>query len=290
MAAVIDTTAPPIGGARKAARSAPGNRKGYWRRVVLLIAAIYFLGPFLAAFWFTIHDGAGVNLGAYTRILAAGGFSSVITTSLLLGLIAVVVTLLLMVPTMLLVQLRIPAARPVVELLSLLPLVIPPVALVVGVRDVLSWGNNSDYVQISDIFTALQNQQLPLILACVYVVLALPFTYRALDAGIRGSNIEVLVEAALNLGAGWATVLRRVVLPALRTSILNAGFLTFALVMGEYTVAKILIFRTFPVWLAQSANTDGRMQVALSLLSLVLTWLILFAVVWIAGRSRKAQR
>ncbi len=290
MAAVIEpVVVEGLPAPRTSAPNGPG-RQGLWRPVVLVIAAIYFLGPFLAAFWFTIHSGAGVSWGAYTRIFAAGGFSEVITTSLLLGLIAVAVTLLLMVPTMLLVHVRIPAARPAVELLSLLPLVIPPVALVVGVRDVLSWGNGSDYVQISDIFTALQNQRLPLILACVYVVLALPFTYRALDAGIRGSNIEVLVEAALNLGAGWPTVLWRVVLPALRTSILNAAFLTFALVMGEYTVAKILIFRTFPVWLAQSADTDGQLQVALSILSLVLTWLVLFAVVWIAGRSRKATR
>ncbi|WP_330180237.1 ABC transporter permease subunit [Nocardia sp. NBC_01503] len=264
--------------------------RAYWRWIVLGLAALYFIGPFAVAFWFTIHDKNGVSFRAYRRILSTAGLSDALGTSLALGLIAVVVTLVLMVPTMLLVHLRLQSARPVVELLSLLPLVIPPVALVVGVRSVLSWGNNSDYVEISQVFTALQQQPLSLILALVYVVIALPFTFRALDAGIRGSRIEVLVEAAQNLGAGWFTVLWRVVLPALRTSILNAAFLTFALVMGEYTIAKILIFRTFPVWLAQSANTDGQLQVALSILSLVLTWLILLIVVSIAGRSRKASR
>ncbi|WP_084515024.1 ABC transporter permease [Nocardia acidivorans] len=264
--------------------------RAYWRWIVLGLAALYFIGPFAVAFWFTIHDKNGVSLRAYTRILSTAGLSDALGTSLALGLVAVAITLVLMVPTMLLVHLRLQSARPVVELLSLLPLVIPPVALVVGVRSVLSWGNNSDYVEITQVFTALQKQPLSLILALVYVVIALPFTFRALDAGIRGSRIDVLVEAAQNLGAGWFTVLWRVVLPALRTSILNAAFLTFALVMGEYTIAKILIFRTFPVWLAQSANTDGQLQVALSILSLVLTWLILLIVVSIAGRSRKASR
>ncbi|MET9490560.1 MULTISPECIES: ABC transporter permease [unclassified Nocardia] len=273
---------------RSTRRIAPPT--AYWRWIVLGLAAIYFIGPFAVAFWFTINDKNGVSFRVYTRILSANGLSGTLGTSLVLGLIAVVITLVLMVPTMLLVHLRLPAARPLVELLSLLPLVIPPVALVVGVRSVLSWGNNSDYVEVSQVFTALQQQPLSLILALEYVVIALPFTFRALDAGIRGSRIGVLVEAAQNLGAGWTIVMWRVVLPALRTSLLNAAFLTFALVMGEYTIAKILIFRTFPVWLAQSANSDGQLQVALSILSLVLTWLLLLVVVSIAGRSRKAPR
>ncbi|MFB8002653.1 ABC transporter permease [Nocardia sp. NPDC056000] len=293
MATVTDP-AVVLGGAAGQPNSGP--RRGisrptaYWRWIVLGLAGLYFIGPFAVAFWFTIHDKNGVSFRAYGHILSAGGLTDALGTSLALGLIAVVITLVLMVPTMLLVHLRLPAARPLVELLSLLPLVIPPVALVVGVRSVLSWGNNSDYVEVTQVFTALQRQPLSLILALVYVVIALPFTFRALDAGIRGSRIDVLVEAAQNLGAGWFTVLWRVVLPALRTSILNAAFLTFALVMGEYTIAKILIFRTFPVWLAQSANTDGQLQVALSILSLVLTWLVLLIVVSIAGRSRKESR
>lgn len=293
MATVTDP-AVVLGGA--AGQPNSGSRRGisrptaYWRWIVLGLAGLYFIGPFAVAFWFTIHDKNGVSFRAYGHILSAGGLTDALGTSLALGLIAVVITLVLMVPTMLLVHLRLPAARPLVELLSLLPLVIPPVALVVGVRSVLSWGNNSDYVEVTQVFTALQRQPLSLILALVYVVIALPFTFRALDAGIRGSRIDVLVEAAQNLGAGWFTVLWRVVLPALRTSILNAAFLTFALVMGEYTIAKILIFRTFPVWLAQSANTDGQLQVALSILSLVLTWLVLLIVVSIAGRSRKESR
>ncbi|MFB7716172.1 ABC transporter permease [Nocardia sp. NPDC056100] len=293
MATVTDP-AVVLGGAAGQPNSGP--RRGisrptaYWRWIVLGLAGLYFIGPFAVAFWFTIHDKNGVSFRAYGHILSAGGLTDALGTSLALGLIAVVITLVLMVPTMLLVHLRLPAARPLVELLSLLPLVIPPVALVVGVRSVLSWGNNSDYVEVTQVFTELQRQPLSLILALVYVVIALPFTFRALDAGIRGSRIDVLVEAAQNLGAGWFTVLWRVVLPALRTSILNAAFLTFALVMGEYTIAKILIFRTFPVWLAQSANTDGQLQVALSILSLVLTWLVLLIVVSIAGRSRKESR
>ncbi|MCZ4554888.1 putative spermidine/putrescine transport system permease protein [Rhodococcus sp. PvR044] len=297
-APVAPSTVTPTAGA-PAPTAAPPQSRGrvrrdgppvrFWRGVVLGLAGLYFLGPVLVAFWFTVDGADGPSLAAYTRIFTATGFVDAMTSSLLLGLISVAITLALMVPTMLLVHLRLPRARPYVEVFSLLPLVIPPVALVVGVRGVLGWGNGSEFVEVSAVFTALQDKSLPLVLALMYVVIALPFTYRSLDAGLRGSKVTVLVEAALNLGARWPTVLWRVVLPALRTSLLNAGFLAFALVMGEYTIAKILIFPTFPVWLAQSGATDGQLQVALALLSLAVTWALLLIVVAVAGRTRKAK-
>lgn len=283
---IADSAVAP-GKGRDTSKNGPPVR--YWRGIVLTIAALYFLGPALVAFWFTVDGAYGLNLAAYTRIFSAPGFADSMTSSLLLGVIAVTITLGIMIPTMLIVHLELPKMRGYVEAFSLLPLVIPPVALVVGVRGVLGWGNGSEYLEISSFFTALQDKSLPLVLALMYVVIALPFTFRSLDAGLRGSKVTVLVEAAQNLGARWPTVLWRVVLPALRTSILNGAFLAFALVMGEYTIAKILIFPTFPVWLAQSGATDGQLQVALSLLSLVFTWALLLIAVAVAGRTSKAR-
>lgn len=287
------TTMPDASPARRRRAGKNGPPVRYWRGLVLGLAALYFLGPALVAFWFTVSGGngvGGVSLSAYTRIFSAPGFRDSITTSLLLGVIAVAITLAIMVPTMLIVHLKLPKMRGWVEGFSLLPLVIPPVALVVGVRGILGWGNTSEFVEVTALFTALQDKSLPLVLALMYVVIALPFTFRSLDAGLRGSKVTVLVEAAQNLGARWPTVLWRVVLPALRTSILNGAFLAFAMVMGEYTIAKILIFPTFPVWLAQSGATDGQLQVALSLLSLVFTWALLLIVVAVAGWTSKARK
>ena len=52
-----------------------------------------------------------------------------------------------------------------------------------------------------------------LTLTFVYVVLVLPYAYRAIDAGLSGDRRATLAEAARRLGAGWATVIVRVVLP-----------------------------------------------------------------------------
>jgi len=110
------------------------------------------------------------------------------------------------------------------------------------------------------------------------VVLALPFVYRALDAGVRGADLRTLTEAARNLGAPWPRVLTSVVLPVLRTSVLNASFLTFALVMGEYTIAVILGFETFPTWIVRISGSQPQLSVAVSVLSLLVTWMMLLLI------------
>jgi putative spermidine/putrescine transport system permease protein len=282
MVAVVPTTAPT---------STPRRRRSrIGRTIVFTVAGLYFLAPVAAAFWFSVDNGkTGFTLHAYTSVFDAPGFATAFGTSLKLAIITVVLTLVLMVPTMLMVHLRHPRLRSMIEVLCLLPLVIPPVVLVVGVRTVLGWGPDQlAGTPLQGFFNGLQNSSPPWILALEYVILALPFTYRALDAGLRSSGVTTLVEAARNLGSSWPTVIMRVVLPTLRTSVLNAAFLAFALVLGEFTIANILLYQTFTVWILQFNDTDGQLSVGLSLLSLFITWLLLLLIALAGGgRTRK---
>jgi putative spermidine/putrescine transport system permease protein len=256
------------------------RRGGAWRWPVLLVLGLYFVVPVAAAVWFTVRrPGGGVTASAYTGIPGAAGFADAFGRSLVLALLTVVLVLLLMVPTVVLVELRLRRLRTTVELLTLLPLVLPPIALVVGVRSVLEWA--PDYflnTPLASVFFALQEPGLPWILVLVYGVLALPFVYRALDAGVRGVDLRTLTEAARGLGASWPRVLSSVVLPVLRTSVLNAAFLTVALVLGEFTVASILGFTTFPTWIVQVAGSEPQLSVSVSILSLAVTWGLLLLI------------
>jgi len=274
-----------ITGPRRARTMRPG------RAAVLLVSAVYFLGPLVAAFWFSVKNTGGITLHAYTQMFSAPGFTAALTLSFELAGIAVVVTIALMLPTMLLVQLRFPRVTGLVETLSLFPLVIPPVVLVVGVGKVLSWGSSGDQSGLKgQVFNQLLNSHPPFVLAFEYVILALPFTYRAIAAGLRGADVRTLVEAAQNLGASWPAVVLRVVLPTMRTSLLNAAFLTFALSFGEFTIASILQYQPFAVWLLQFNGADGQLTVALSLMSLLLTWGLLLLLTAVAGRDPSARR
>jgi putative spermidine/putrescine transport system permease protein len=252
---------------------------GAWRFAVLAVLGVYFLVPIAASVWFTVRSPDGVTARHYAEIPSAEGFTEAFTRSLALAALTVVIALVLMVPTVVLVELRLRRLRTTVEILTLLPLVLPPIALVVGVRSVLEWA--PEYflnTPLADAFFALQEPALPWILVLVYVVLALPFVFRALDAGVRGSDLRTLTEAARNLGASWPRVLLSVVLPVLRTSVLNASFITFALVLGEFTVANILGFETFPTWILRISGSQPQLSVAVSVLSLLVTWMLLLMI------------
>jgi len=258
--------------------------------LMIVLCALYFIVPIAASFAFTVRRaGGGVSGDAYAHIVSTDGFTDALRLSLILAGLTVVGALAITVPAMLVVTLRLPRLRPVVEGLSLVPLVIPPIALVVGVRDVLSLGPNQlAGTPLGDTLVSSQNPNLPIVLVIVYIVLALPFVYRSLESGMRVLDVRTLVDAARGLGANWATVIFRVLLPNLRSAVLGAAFLTIAMVLGEFTVASILYFQTLPTWLLKIAGEHGQESVAVSVASLIFTWLLLLAVSLI-DRRRPAR-
>jgi putative spermidine/putrescine transport system permease protein len=112
----------------------------------------------------------------------------------------------------------------------------------------------------------------------LYAVLAMPFAYRSLDAGLRAIPLTTLVEASRSLGGGWGTTLVRVLLPNLHSALLSATVLTVALVLGEFTMASLDQYETFPVWIVVFDQDDAHVSVAVSLLSLVITWVLLLLI------------
>jgi putative spermidine/putrescine transport system permease protein len=261
-----------VAGIERAGRAAPAptrravKRRSYpvWRWVILLAAGIYFLIPLYAALRF-----AGIS--SFGQVFHQAGFSTALELSLKLAVVTTVLTLVLMVPTTIYVHLRLPGLRPLFESITILPIVIPPVVLILGVLQV----------------SPANLKGTPYLLALVYVVLAMPFAYRSLDAGLRALDLKTLVDASNSLGAKWPTTLWRVVLPNLRSGLLSATVLTVALVLGEFTMASLDQYQTFPVWIVAFDQTSGPVSVAASLFALFVTWIFLLAIATIGGRRAR---
>ncbi|MFK0111811.1 ABC transporter permease [Streptomyces sp. NPDC091217] len=262
-----------------------------WRWAVLGLAALYFLIPMGASVLFTVDvPGQGITFDAYTQIVSADGFLSSLLLSLELAVATIAVVLLLMVPAVVALRLSAPKLRPVVEIVCSLPLVVPPIAFVAGIVTVLKWGpDHLSRTPLFETFVAVQNPTFPVVLVLAYVVMALPFVYRSLDAGLRAIDVRTLVEAARSCGANWPQALVRAVLPNLRGALLNASFLTLALVLGEFTVAQLLGFQPFAVWIYNVGGSQAQMSVAVSVLSLLVTWALLLALAGAGGRDRTAS-
>ncbi|MET7870184.1 ABC transporter permease [Streptomyces cyaneofuscatus] len=270
-------TTVPAATASAPAKAARRSRPRYWRGAVLAIAGLYFVTPLVSSFVFTVHvPNQGLTFEAYTGILSADGFTESLFLSHSLAAATIALALLLVVPALVAVRLGPPRLRAVVEIVCMLPLVVPPIALVTGIATVLRWGpEHFSRTPLYQTFLAVQNESFPVVLVLAYTVLALPFVHRSLDAGLRAVDVPTLVEAARNCGASRLQVIVSVILPNLRSSLAGASFLTLALVLGEYTVASLLGFRPFAVWIVTVSGAEARMSVAVSLLSLLITWALL---------------
>jgi len=253
----------PLVPASRRRRSLPA-----WRWVVLLITAVYFLLPLWGALRFS-------GISAFSGVIGEAGFGSSLWLSVRLAIVTTAITLALMVPTAVYVHLRLPHLRRVLDSVTILPIVIPPVVLIIGV------------LQITKVTPSLQES--PYLLALEYVILSMPFAYRSIDAGLRALDLKTLTEASSNLGAGWVVTLWRVILPNLTTALLSATVLTVALVLGEYTMATLDLFQTFPVWIVVNDQVSAQVSVAASLLALFVTWLVLMLITLIGTRQSRRR-
>jgi putative spermidine/putrescine transport system permease protein len=287
----LDAVQPPavLEAKRPRRRAFDLRRVRWWRVITLGVLAIYFIVPLAATFWFTVYTPGthSFSLSPYGQMFSSAGFLASVRMTVEVALLTIVILYALLIPAMIAVQLRLPKLRPVLESLAMVPLVLSPVALVVGVQTVLGWGTSgSPGTPLFQLAVDLQNQSFPLILPIVYVVIALPFAYRSLDAGMRSVDLKTLVEASRGLGASWPVTIWRAVIPNLRTGLLSGAILTLALVFGEYTISSILQFLPFSVWIVQDGQgaTSGQLAPAVSLLSLLLSWAVLFLVSFLGGR------
>ncbi len=243
-----------------------------WRFIVLAIAGVYFLIPLWAAFRFSVWTGSGRGwtASAYTQLVQSQGFGSAFWLSVQLALITTGLTLVIMVPTTIYVHLRLPRLRRVMDFVTVLPIVIPPVVLILGVLQV----------------APARLKATPFLLALIYVVLAMAFAFISLAAGLRAIDTHTLVDASRSLGGGWWTTLRKVLLPNMRVAVLSATVLTVALVLGEYTMASLDQYETFPVWIVAFEQENAHVSVAASLLALFVTWVVLMMISYF-GRARR---
>jgi putative spermidine/putrescine transport system permease protein len=253
------------------------RHRRWWRAVVLLLAGAYFLIPMYAGLKIAFQNSARhFSFQAFRNLPSAPGFTAALTLSLKLAVATMVISTLLMVPTAIYVHVRLPQLRRVMDIVTVLPIVIPPIILIIGVTGVYPlWAKASPYL-----------------LSFMYVILAMPFVYRSLDAGLGAIDLKTLTEASRSLGGNWLKTMWRVVLPNIRPALLSATVLTLALVFGEYTMASLDLWQTIPVWIVQfQVSSDGNIQVAASMLGLVGTWLLLLAVVSLdRSQSRRTRR
>ena len=240
-----------------------------WRWSIISVVGAYLMVPLYAMFDFSTKpfgfQDKGRTFRAWQIIPSQPDLMISIARSLITAAIVMSLILFLIVPTAIWVHLKLPLLRRPFELLCLLPLAIPAIVIVVGIAPLYRW-------------ISIHLTESPITLSGVYSMLILPYTYRSLSAALDAVDIHTLAEAARTLGANTSRVIFGIIMPTIKTGIINGSFIAIALVMGEFTISNILNYKTFQVVIAQIGLNSGSIAVAVSLASLIFVLTLLLII------------
>jgi len=243
----------------------------------LLLLTLFVFIPMISAFEYSIRTPLKGSYG-FTHYLWAireeEFFHYIFRSGWLAGL-TVLITLFILFPTITWLHVIKSPVRPLIDGISLLPLVIPVVAFAVGAQ--ISF---PEFVQN----TVLE-------LPFLYFVLSLPYAYRSLDIGLNSIPLKTISEAARSSGASWIKTITTVIVPVIRSSVMATIALTFALSIGEYTLTVLLHWDTFPTWVTYIAQDNILGAVAISMMSLIIPFLVLTIItLFIPDRSKQERK
>ncbi|PWK71743.1 ABC transporter permease [Aminobacter sp. AP02] len=237
----------------------------FWAWLVFALGTAYFFIPLIATFEFSLRMRRGeYSFDAYRVVLGDARFQETFAYSVTVAVFTIILGVLLVVPTAYWIRLRMPQLRPIVEFITLLPLVIPAIVIVFGY--IRMYGSNSPLPFLGSA------RGTDALLVIGYATLALPYMYRAVDTGLRTIDVRTLTEAAQILGAGWITIIARVILPNVLIAVLSGAFLTFAIVIGEFTLASLLNRPAFGPYLQNIGANRAYEPAALAVIAFAITW------------------
>ena len=253
----------------------------FWAWTAFIVGAAYFFIPLIATLEFSLRMRRGeYSFDAYQVVLGDPRFQATFTYSVVVAIFTIILGVLVVVPTAYWIRLRMPYLRPLVEFITLLPLVIPAIVIVFGY--IRMYGSNSPLPFLA---TARGTD---ILLIIGYATLALPYMYRAVDTGLRTIDVRTLTEAAQILGAGWTTIIARVILPNVLIAVLSGAFLTFAIVIGEFTMASLLNRPAFGPYLQNIGANRAYEPAALAIIAFAITWGCMSVIQFLARYAPKS--
>lgn len=263
-------------------------RSPRWQRAILwlivLVSVVFMLLPLLATVGFSLATvwsktilPEGYTLDWYRAAVTDDRFKPTVIRSLKAVIAASIISPAIVVPAVLAIHLKTPRLKPWAEFLSIIPWALPGVVLALAmIRTYIS----------------PYNVNRPALLILTYVLLSLPFMFRAIDGSLSAINAKQMVEAAQMLGAGWGRITARILIPNILPGILSGVLLVAALAAGEFALASLMVgsgWKTFPIYQAQMQGVDGRTASALAVFGLMFTFIISMVLIFTSGRSRRGR-
>jgi putative spermidine/putrescine transport system permease protein len=259
-------------------------RPALWQIIAVALFLFYMLLPILSTYMFSIATRwdrtilpEGYTLEFYQRAFQVSYFGSTLRNSFILSLATVLVSLILIVPTVYWVHTRLPGAKPVLDVLMILPFGIPMVVLALAL------------IQIYN-FPPIARS--PYLLIGAVVVYSMPFMYRPVANAMQAIDAYTLTEAGQSLGANIFQILVRIIIPNIIPGILSGSLLVFSTIFAEYTLTSLIVgakFKTFPLLLVEYTRINGNIAAAFSVISFTIAWFASILILWVGSKGQSSS-
>jgi putative spermidine/putrescine transport system permease protein len=257
------------------------KRMNFWAITWVTLALLYFFVPMAGTLDFSLRMQKGrLSLLAYQTVLADPQFLTSFRYSVMMGVISVSLSVLLFVPTVYWIYLRLPKIRPAMEVITILPFIIPVIVYVFGL--IRTFSGPPFQMTLTPFKTDI-------LITAGYIVLSMPYMFRAIDIGMRAIDVRTLTEAAQSLGANWFQILFHIIFPNLRIAILSGALICFAMVIGELILGDFLFRPALGPYMVLVGRDKAYEPAALAIMSFGLTWICL-GLIQFLSRGGTTQR
>jgi len=269
----------------KNASQATRKHPALWQVLLVVFFLFYMLLPIFSTYIFSVATRwdrtifpEGYTFEFYKKAVEASYFFTSLRNSLILSIATVLVSILILVPTVYWVSIRLPKAKALLEVLMILPFGIPTVVLALA---------------LVQVYNTTPIGRTPFLLIGAVFVYSMPFMYRPVMNAMQAIDVHTLTESSLSLGANQIQALIRIIIPNIFPGILSGSLLVFATVFAEFTLTKLIIgagFKTFPLLLVEYTRINGNIAAAFSVISFTIAWLISVLILMIGNRGQISIR
>ena len=256
-------------------------RPAVWQIIAVALFLFYMLLPIVSTYIFSVATRwdrtilpEGYTLEFYLRAFQTSYFITTLRNSLILSAATILVSLVVIVPTVYWVHTRLTGFKPVLDVLMILPFGIPTVVLALAL------------VQVYNVPPIARS---PVLLIGAVVVYSMPFMYRPVSNAMQAIDALTLTEAGQSLGANVFQVLSKIIIPNILPGILSGSLLVFSTVFAEYTLTSLIVgakFKTFPLLLVEYTRINGNIAAAFSVVSFTIAWLVSILILWVGTKGQ----
>ncbi|MDR3541286.1 MAG: ABC transporter permease subunit [Desulfosporosinus sp.] len=261
-------------------------RKGILAKVILALIFAYLFFPIVATLlfsvatrWSTTILPEGYTLSYYHQLLTSSEFIHSLLRTVFASFATIILSILLIVPSLYLTIVYFPRLEKLFEILSILPFAMPGVILAIGIIQMYSNG-------------PIHITSTPWILIGSYFVLILPFMYQAINNSFRTINVKALTEAAIMLGCGKLETFVKIIFPNVLRGVISAALISVSVLFGEFVLANLLVgdnYETIQIYLYKLQKVDGHLANALVASYFLVILFISLLLIWLAFRNQEHQ-